>query len=152
MNSPLPATSYGFPVRALRRWSAENLTLTPRSDGGWEALFVLEGSTCGNIPFLLHYRVSLSSGLEQHRLQALACEPAPHDMNHREQCAARSDYARWTATVAGDAPLLGQPLAEALAWSPATSPDGCLCADASRAHKWRAVLQTIHFTLQLSSP
>ena len=147
MNSPVAPAAYAFPPRALQRWARENLTLTPRADGGCEATFALEGSTCGNIAFHLRYRVTLGPAADGHRLLELACEPAPHDTNHREQCSAKADYARFAALLAAEAPLLGQPLAEALAWNPATTLDGCLCAQTARAHKWRAVLQTVHFAL-----
>jgi hypothetical protein len=38
-------------------------------------------------------------------------------------------------------------LAKVLEWSPQASPAGCLCAQSSRDHKWRIVLQTLHYSL-----
>ena len=49
----------------------------------------------------------------------------------------------WSRNV----PLLGRPLDEALDWGPRSSPSACLCTQASRNHKWRIVLQTIHYGL-----
>lgn len=152
MSVPAPSPqAYAFPLRALRRWRAEHLRLTPEVDGGWRALFRLEGSTCGNIPFRLHYRVLLAPAAEGFRLRELSCEPAPHDAGHLEQCAAKAGLERLLATLRAETPLLGCPLDEVLAWQPATAPDGCLCAAPARVHKWRAVLQTIHFALHDSS-
>jgi hypothetical protein len=152
--NPGPAVppGYAFPERALRRWQAENLVLAPADGGGWNAVFRLEGCTCGNIPFHLRYRLAVASAEHRHLLLALACEPAPHDTNHRQQCGAKSDCAHFVAHLGADAPLLGRPLEEALSWSPATSPEGCVCAASARLHKWRIVLQTAHFALNQSPP
>ncbi len=144
------APAHAFPPRALRKWCAENLTLRPGADGGLEAVFRLEGSTCGNVPFLLDYRVRLAPATDGHRILALACAPAPGDDNHREMCSAKADLDALSATLRDEQPLLGQPLADALAWQSPTNPDGCLCAAPSRAHKWRAVLHTLHFALRAS--
>ena len=38
-------------------------------------------------------------------------------------------------------------LDDLLEWSPVTSPSACLCTQASRDHKWRIVLHTIHYAL-----
>ncbi len=151
MSATTEPPGYAFPRRALRRWQAEQLTLSTTPDGGHTALFRLEGSTCGNVPFELHYRVRLGPAAEGHRLLGFFCALAAHDTNHREQCAAKADYGDHRASVAVPPPLHGRPLAEALAWSPATAPDGCLCTEPARAHKWRAVLQTIHFALHSST-
>ncbi|MBE7539476.1 MAG: hypothetical protein HS122_13825 [Opitutaceae bacterium] len=145
------APAYAFPLRALRRWAAENLTLIRAGDGSIAAEFRLEGSTCGNVAFHVLYRVRLSSTGTGHRILGLECTPAPGDVNFHEQCEARADEARLLATLLHERPLLGQPLAEVLTWAQETSPDGCLCRETSRAHKWRAVLQTLHLALN-SSP
>jgi hypothetical protein len=49
--------------------------------------------------------------------------------------------------IRGEQPLLGRPLDDVLAWPPSTVFAGCLCDPASRRHKWRLVLETIHYAL-----
>lgn len=149
--TPPPAASYAFPLRALRRWAAENLNIVRATDGSITAEFRLECSTCGNIAFHVVYHVQLSPPSDGCRILALDCVPAPGDVNFSEQCEASADETRLLAAIRSEQPLLGQPLADALTWTPQTTPDGCLCAATARAHKWRAVLQTLHHALS-SSP
>lgn len=145
--TPLPTSAYAFPLRALRRWATENLSLVRAADGSVAAEFRLECSTCGNIAFHVIYHVQLSPPSDGCRILALDCAPAPGDVNFREQCEASADETRLLAAIRSEQPLLGQPLSDALTWTPQTTPDGCLCATTARAHKWRAVLQTLHHAL-----
>jgi hypothetical protein len=141
------AAAYTFPLRALRRWRDERLTLTDQPDGGIHGEFRFEGSTCGNVPFNLIYTVRLASAAAPHRILELACSPAPGDDGHRRMCSYLDHADRLLATLQTDSPLLDQPLAAALAWQPVTSPSGCVCDARARAHKWLAVLQTLHLAL-----
>ena len=146
--APSPAVSpYAFPVHALRRWAGENLTLTPRPDGGVEAVFRLEGSTCANIAFFLLYRVTLAPATAGRRIKAMNCAPAPHDEGHTRMCSWQENAEAMAATLRDETPLLGLPLDSVLAWHPHKSPPGCLCAQPSRHYKWHAVLETLHFAL-----
>lgn len=144
-NAPDSGPVYVFPVRALRRWSTENLTLETAPAGGLVAHFRFEGSTCGNVPFELRYQVLLD-GSAQRIIAAQQCTPAPFDEGHQRMCCWQEDAAR-AATLLEEKPLAGQPLAAVLSWRPLRSPSGCLCAPASRHHKWQAVLETLHFAL-----
>ncbi|MGH8020969.1 MAG: hypothetical protein ACREIA_22335 [Opitutaceae bacterium] len=141
------APTYAFPIRALRRWRDERLTLIDESDGTIHALFRFEGSTCGNVPFNLDYSAHLASAANQHRLLALGCVPAAGDDGHRRMCSYLENAGQLLATLQTERPLLGQPLDAVLEWRPATSPAGCVCAAPARAHKWLAVLHTLHFAL-----
>ena len=51
------------------------------------------------------------------------------------------------AAVDAEKPLLGQPLNRVLSWESATSAAGCYCQASDRMHKWRLVLETIHYAL-----
>jgi hypothetical protein len=146
------ASPYAFPERALRRWLRENLAVTPRPDGGLDAVFRFEGSTCGNIAFHLLYRVALAPAADAHRILAQHCEVAPFDDGHSRMCCWQENADAIDATMRTEAPLLGQPLAAVLAWRPNKSPAGCLCGEPSRHHKWQAVLETLHLHLALSTP
>ncbi len=149
--TPAPSPTYAFPLRALGRWATENLSVSRAADDSILAEFRLECSTCSNIAFHVVYHVRLAPPSEGWRILALDCAPAPGDVNFSEQCEASADEARLLAAMHSEQPLLGKPLADALTWVPQTTPDGCLCAETARAHKWRAVLQTLHHALN-SSP
>jgi hypothetical protein len=51
------------------------------------------------------------------------------------------------AAVEAEKPLLGQPLDRVLSWNGATSAASCYCQASDRMHKWRLVLETIHYAL-----
>lgn len=146
------SSPYAFPERALRRWAGENLTLTPRPDGGVDAVFRLEGSTCANIAFFLLYRVALSPATAGRRIESMNCAPAPFDEGHTRMCSWQENAGAIAATMRDETPLLGLPLDSVLAWRPRQSPPGCLCAQPSRHHKWHAVLETLHLALNQPRP
>ena len=153
-SSPVAAVSpYALPERALRRWASENLRLTPRADGGIDAVFRFEGSTCGNVTFLLDYRVSLgaTSG-EGRRIEAMDCAPAAFDEGHVRMCCWQENAESAAALMRTEPPLRGGWLNAVLTWRPRKSPAGCLCAEPSRHHKWQAVLETLHFALRCETP
>ncbi len=135
---------YTFALRALRRWRDERLTLAPREAGGWRARFHFDGSTCGNVAFVLHYDIEVdAAGV----IVALRAAAAPGDEGHQSLCRHREDAASLREELATAGPLRGRPLDDVLAWRPATSPAGCVCTAPARAHKWHAALQTLHFAL-----
>ncbi len=145
MNASVPA--YAFSPRALQRWRDERLRLTNNPDGTISAGFDFEGSTCGNVPLALLYCVRVASAVEQWRLLELSCAPAKFDSGHSRMCSYLENSTRILETLRDEGPLLGEPLAEALGWRPLTSPAGCVCTRQCRAHKWLAVLHTLHFAL-----
>jgi hypothetical protein len=135
---------YTFAPRALKRWREERLTLTPREGGGWRARFHFDGSTCGNVAFVLHYEIEIDGrGI----VVGMRAAPAPGDEGHESLCRHREDAASLRAELATPGPPHGRPLADILSWRPATSPAGCVCSAPARAHKWLAALQTLHFAL-----
>lgn len=140
--------TYAFPARALRRWRDERLTLVPEDGGGVRALFAFEGSTCGNVAFRLVYAVRLAPASDQHRILALSCAPAVGDDGHTRTCDYLAEPQEMLRRIGDEPPLRGAPLEAVLHWQPPRSPAGCLCTAASRAHKWLAVLQTVHFALE----
>jgi hypothetical protein len=145
-----PAPTYGLSTKALRRWSTERLTLTTAADGGVEAFFRYDGTTCSNTgrPLTFHYRVRLGSRDRGYPILEQSCEPAPGDEGHRFMCEYLRDAAALMASIAREQPpLAGRPLDEALAWKrPAMGP-GCYCEPEARQHKWGLVLETIHYAL-----
>lgn len=138
---------YTFPPRALRRWSTQHLQLQHEVDGGVTAVFRLDGTTCGHYPITMHYTVRLGAASDGWMIRQLNVAPAPDDDGYERQCAAASDPEGLRDDLLSERPCLGQPLADAVAWAPETTPAGCLCTAASRAHKWRMVFQTLHYAL-----
>jgi hypothetical protein len=51
------------------------------------------------------------------------------------------------AAIDREKPLLGSSLDSVLTWNGATSAAGCYCELSDRMHKWRLVLETIHYAL-----
>jgi hypothetical protein len=60
------AARYSVSLKALRRWSAERLSISTRADGTLDALFRYEGTTCTNMgrPLEFHYHVTLGPSSE----------------------------------------------------------------------------------------
>jgi len=141
--------NYTASVRALQRWSRERLSLTTRADGGVDALFRYEGTTCTNMgrPLQFHYHVLLGPREEGYPILAQTCQPAPGDEGHRSMCRYISDREPLMESIAAERPLYGQPLDEVIRWARPSSPAGCYCEADSRQHKWGLVLETIHYAL-----
>jgi hypothetical protein len=140
---------YTVNTKALSRWAAERLTLTHHPNGTTQALFFYEGKTCSNLgrPLLFHYNVTLGPRSDGYPIQDQSCRPAAGDVGHRAMCGFMDNAEQLMAAVEAEKPLLGQPLGSVLSWSSATGAAGCYCHASDRMHKWRLVLETIHYAL-----
>jgi hypothetical protein len=144
---------YAFPARALAKWSRERLVLAPRPDGALAASFRFDGTTCSHLglPIAIHYELELSvdgeDGDRVHRIQALSCKPAPEDRGHRAMCAYLNDPSGFVCAMREAPPVEGLTLEEALLRVAPFESAGCLCEPAFRRHKWRVVLETVHYRL-----
>jgi hypothetical protein len=148
--SPLERNgSYFVNKKALSRWADERLTLTPTNDGGLEARFHYEGTTCSNVGRRLsfNYRVRLGPREEGFPIRDQSCTPAPDDEGHRLMCRFFEDDRELNAILTQEKPLLGRPIDNVLSWADAGLGACCYCEPADRLHKWRLVLETIHFAL-----
>jgi hypothetical protein len=96
---------------------------------------------------LFDYRVELGPQEEGYIIRSERCAPAPHDTGHAYMCRYTSDPKLLMSAIANEKPLLGRPLNDVLSWRPPTGTAGCYCEAADRTHKWRLVLETIHFAL-----
>ena len=141
--------SYGVNRKALRRWAAERLKLEDHADGGVDAVFRYDGTTCTNMgqPLTFYYGVKLGPRADGYRIQDLWCGPAPGDVGHTFMCRYRTEADRLMAAIAADKPLLGRRLDEVLTWQRPVCSAGCYCEPASREHKWGLALETVHFAL-----
>jgi hypothetical protein len=144
-----PDAKYAVNTRALKRWAAERLSLTRREDGGIDALFHYDGTTCTNMgrPLAFHYNVTLGPWEEGFPIREQRCAPAPGDQGHTYMCQYIRDGGRLLTEIDSEKPLLGRPLDEVLAWERSSSPAGCYCDPASREHRWGLVLETVHYAL-----
>jgi hypothetical protein len=140
---------YSVHSKALARWAKGRLALTERENGTIDALFRYEGTTCSNLgrPLLFDYHVTLGPREDGYVICALACRPTPGDVGYQSMCRFIDSPAQLMAAIDGEKPLLGEPLNNVLSWDAANSAAGCYCELGDRLHKWRLVLETIHFAL-----
>ncbi len=146
--------TYTVNVRALKKWAGERVRLGHREDGSVEAAFRFDGTTCSNMgqPLAFDYQVTLSGPQDGYRIIQTACRPAAGDEGHTQMCAYLSDPDALLHSIAGEKPLLGQPLSDVLNWTRPTTPSsGCYCTADSRAHKWGLAFEAIHYALTQSS-
>lgn len=141
--------NYAVNRKALRRWASERLKLEARQDGGVDAVFRFDGTTCTNMgqPLAFYYGVTVGPRADGYRIQESWCGPAPGDVGHTFMCKYRTDAEQLMAEIGSEKPLLGRRLDEVLTWKRAVCSAGCYCDSASREHKWGLVLETIHYAL-----
>ncbi len=140
---------YSVNVKALKRWAAERLSLEERGDGGIDARFRYDGTTCTNMgrPLAFDYFVRLGQREEGYPIREQSCAPVAGDIGHTQMCQYLADAAPLMEAIAREKPLLGQPLDEVLSWRRPATGAGCYCDPASREHKWGLALETIHYAL-----
>jgi hypothetical protein len=152
----LPATTrldrnarYSVNTRALARWTGSRLRFTHHESGTLDASFHYEGTTCSNLGRPLHfdYQVTLGPREEGYVISGLGCRPSPGNDGYTSMCRYLEDAASLMTSIEREKPLLGEPLNRILTWSPPQSAAGCHCELADRLHKWRLVLETIHYAL-----
>lgn len=141
--------SYAVNAKALARWSADRLTLTPHEDGTTEAVFRYEGTTCTNLGrrLLFDYHVQLGPADLGYPIQSQKCVPAPGDDGYRSMCQYLDSGDSLMLVIGRERPLSGQPLNSVVTWERHSSCAGCYCELGDRMHKWRLVLETIHYAL-----
>ena len=103
---------YTLNPRALEKWSRERLRLEFSRDGGVEAGFRYEGTTCSNMGRALEYdyRVKLAPPEDHYRILEMHCAPAPGDTGHPFQCEYLNNAEALRRSIAVEKRLLGQPL------------------------------------------
>jgi hypothetical protein len=140
---------YSVNAKALARWAANRLTIAPRENGTIDANFRYEGTTCSNLgrPLLFDYHVTLGPREDGYVICALSCRPTPGDQGYTSMCRYLDNAAHLMSSIDREKPLLGEPLNSVLAWNAAQSAAGCYCELSDRLHKWRLVLETIHYAL-----
>jgi hypothetical protein len=152
----LPATTrldrnanYSVNAKALARWTDSRLRFTHHESGALDASFHYEGTTCSNLGRPLHfdYQVTLGPPEEGYVISGLGCRPSPGNDGYTAMCGYLENATALMTAIEREKPLLGEPLNRILTWSPPLSAAGCHCELADRMHKWRLVLETIHYAL-----
>jgi hypothetical protein len=140
---------YSVNVRALARWASERLVLAENPNGTIDATFRFEGKTCSNLgrPIHFEYRVHLGSADDGYPIRNQSCDPTPGDRGYESMCEYMKGAEQLIAAIRSEKPLQGQPLDCVLSWDGATSGAGCYCHASDRMHKWRLVLETLHYAL-----
>jgi len=135
--------------KALQRWAQERLTLRDQPDGTVDAVFQYDGTTCTNMgrPLSFLYSMKLGPRAEGYPIREQQCSPAAGDDGYTHMCGFTSDADALMGAIAREKPLNGERLDAVLAWKHEPSGAGCYCEATSRDHKWRIVLETIHFAL-----
>ena len=135
--------------KALQRWAQERLTLHDQPDGSVDAVFRYDGTTCKNMgrPLAFLYRVKLGPRAEGYPIREQQCSPVPGDDGYTYMCRFVDDADALMSAIATEKPLNGERLDAVLTWNRDSSGAGCYCEASSRDHKWRIVLETIHFAL-----
>jgi hypothetical protein len=141
--------TYSVHTKALARWAAERLSLETLADGGVEAHFRYDGTTCSNMgrPLTFLYDVTLGPPQDGYPIREQHCAPASGDTGHTHMCQYQTNSGPLMAAIDREKPMLGQPLSQILRWTRPVSPAGCYCEASSREHKWGLVLETIHYAL-----
>jgi hypothetical protein len=140
---------YSVNAKALKRWAAERLSLVHHADGTIDARFRYEGTTCSNMgrPLSFQYVVKVGTREDHYRILAQECAPTPGDEGYTFMCKYRVNATQLMASIDREKPLLGQPLNDVLSWARPAIGATCYCEGESRAQKWGAVLETIHYAL-----
>ncbi len=141
--------AYALPARTLERWASRRLTVTEAGDGRLHARFRFDGTTCSNmgLPLAFDFEVELARETDTHRVLACRCAPAAGDTGHRSMCGYLTAPEEFMNAIQEAPVWTGRTLDELMAWAPETSLTGCLCTRASRDHKWRVFIQTLHYAL-----
>jgi hypothetical protein len=140
---------YAINEKALERWAKTRLRVEPNEKGGIKAQFRYDGSTCTNAgrQLAFDYTVWLSSPGNGYRILRVTCGPAADDTGNEHTCSYLHNREKYKAGWESPPLIVGRPLDDVLGWDAPIQASGCLCNEADRNHKWRLVLETLHYWL-----
>ena len=140
---------YIFNGRALRKWARERLHLEHLESGLIQAKFQYAGTTCSNLgrQFDFEYDIQLKPSTDGYQVASADCQPASGDTGHTSMCQYIKNPEKLMGAIKNDTPFLGKILPEILSQKEQFTPSGCYCSPLNRQHKWRLVLEVIHFAL-----
>jgi hypothetical protein len=140
-------TQYRLPQAALESWAAERLQFNAPAAGRLQAVFSYACTTCrdGGVDYPVRFVVELSGSRSDPRLVSLQAEPEAGDKGHRQLC--NPDDHMFSAGTPASIGLPDDRLASVMRWRPDVDVGGCTCSRAHRAHKWRNVLEVLHYAV-----
>ena len=123
------------------------MEITTGEDGITRACFHFKGNTCTNMgeELAFDYHMKLGAAGDQYRIIEAACIPAEEHEGYKKMCSYVEKGEEALAPVKEERALVGMPLDEVVKWDPMIVPAGCLCSISNRNHKWRIVLQSLHY-------
>jgi hypothetical protein len=98
-------------------------------------------------PLSFQYAVEVGTREDRYRILSQECGPTPGDEGYTSMCKYRVNASALMASIDAEKPLLGQPLNDVLSWLRPAAGATSYCEGESRAQKWGAVLETIHYAL-----
>jgi hypothetical protein len=149
-DSPLTWNAkYAYDKNTLQRWGNERMKIEIEDNGSFNAHFSFAGSTCSDLghPLAFDFFVSLSPSTDGYKIIDSNCVPTEGDDGYKKMCSYIDKGDGHLALIQRERPELGRPLNDILEWEPTVIPAGCLCNRANRNHKWRIVLQTLHYQM-----
>lgn len=145
------SNQYAIAPRALQRWADERLSIQRRPDGGAVYSFLLSGSTCNNMGMPIEVEMIVTTDGDG-RIESARSYPSADDRGCHLMCAVNSNAtgnATHFFTDVGDCPdVIGQTIEQAAFRDWQVEPSGCFCTPGNRRHKWRNVLQTLHYAIR----
>lgn len=141
--------NYFLNEKVLKKWSYERLSMFELNDGGVEAIFRYDGTTCKNLGRSLRfdYKVTLGNRESFFKIKNAFCVPSEDDTGHKYMCEYVKRPNQLMSEVKNELPLIGQSINEVLTWDRDYDPEACYCSMTSRLHKWGLVLEVIHYSL-----
>ena len=137
---------YAISRKALERWAKERLKLVPSDEGDRAYRFSLSGSTCSNMGLPIKAEMVVEMN-EEDRIVKTSTKPSPGDIGLGKMCAAKENGAGFIEGVGSLEEAHGMTIEEAAFHPWEIAPSGCFCSRENRLHKWRNVLQTIHYAI-----
>jgi len=135
-------SAYAVPEKALRRWVEERVRRMDRPEGGTVYQFALSGSTCSNVPLEIVMSVVIDA---DGRIEATSSRERAGMTTCDAMCAAQGEAGTFLSVFGNCDEVIGLTLAEAAFRTWDVEPSGCLCSAGNRRHKWRNVLQALHY-------
>jgi hypothetical protein len=147
---PLRPLRYPVPTRALSKWAAADLAITPEMDGAMHCRYHYTGSTCtdGGASFTATFHAVLQAAAAGMIIQKAWIDlPLKDNPGAAQMCAYLTQRDAFLAELSRPPAFCGQTLEDAIAQPGEMDYAGCLCFEPMVNHKWRNVLSTIHYAL-----
>ncbi len=147
---PLQPLRYPVPARALAKWAAADLIVTPEADGALHCQYHYAGSTCtdGGQSFTATFHAVLQATPGGTIVQQAWIDlPIDSNPGAAQMCAYLTQRDLFLAELHQPPAFCGRTIEDVIALPVEMDYAGCLCFEPMLNHKWRNVLSTIHYAL-----